>query len=139
MADPYRKLVSSLEQRFHGLMSQAVSGLGAELGTITGGGLKLDSFKHDIPDYAVAEWMAKLSLPAFSLVGTMTSPVKEDGTSLPGASASPLTRFDFAEAELDGVKVEMRAGLSPGDRVLAVPINDGNHAVVVCKVVGAGG
>jgi len=139
VADPFRNLVSSLEQRFNGIVSQAVSGLGAELGTITAGGLKLDSFKHEIPDYGVAEWMAKLHVPAFSWVGTMTSPVQEDGTSLAGASTSALTRFDFAEAEVDGVKVEMKAGLSPGDRVLAIPVNEGNHAVVVCKVVGADG
>ncbi|THF78022.1 hypothetical protein [Cohnella fermenti] len=139
MSDPYRNLVSSLERRFSGIVSQAVSGVGAELGTITGGGLKLDSFKHEIPDYGVAEWTAKLHLPNFSMVGTMTSPVREDGTALAGASTSVPTRFDFAQAEVEGVKVEFRSGFVPGDRVLAISVNDGNHAVVVCKVVSADG
>lgn len=139
MSDPYRKLVSTLESRFSGIAAQAVSGLPAELGTITAGGLKLDSFKHDIPDYGVAEWNVTLHLPAFSLVGTMTSPVGEDGNAAGGGSPSPLTRFDARAADIAEVRLNWQAGLRPGDRVLAVPVNQGNHAVVVCKVVGADG
>lgn len=138
MPDPFKKLVSTLESRFNGIASQAVAGLPAELGTITDGGLKLDSFKHEIPDYGVAEWTATLHLPAFSFVGTLTSPVDEDGNPQ-GGSPSPLTRFDMRPADIEEVRVNWQAGLRPGDRVLAVPVNKGNHAVVVCKVVGAGG
>jgi hypothetical protein len=56
MADPFRKLAAALETRMNHLTSRAVSGLTAELGTITGTGLKLDSFKHEIPEYLVSEW-----------------------------------------------------------------------------------
>ncbi|WP_370511425.1 hypothetical protein [Paenibacillus amylolyticus] len=34
---------------------QAVSGLGAVLGTMTSSGVKLDDFKHEVQDYLVAE------------------------------------------------------------------------------------
>jgi hypothetical protein len=129
VSDPFKKLVSTLEGRFSGIASQAVSGLPAELGTITEAGLKLDSFKYEIPDYGLAEWLVKLHLPAFSLVGTLT---------LPGTSAQEA-RFDLPETEIDEVKLDWQAGVRPGDRVLAIPVNDGNHAVVVCKVVGADG
>ena len=139
MPDPFKTLMSTLENRFSGIAAQAVSGLPAELGTITAGGLKLDSFKHDIPDYGVAEWLVKLHVPSMKLVGTLTSPVKEDGTALPGATTSQRTRFDVEEVEIDEVRMNWQAGVRPGDRVLAIPVNAGNHAIVVCKVVGAGG
>ncbi|WP_080833124.1 hypothetical protein [Cohnella massiliensis] len=139
MSDPFQKLVSTLETRMSGLASKAVSGVPAELGTITGGGLKLDSFNHAIPDYMVADGMATLHIPAFSLTGTMTSPVQADGTPLPGAATSQPTRFDFNETEVKEVRVNWQAGLRAGDRVLAVPVLGGSQAVVVCKVVGASG
>lgn len=139
MSDPFKKLVSTLESRMTGLASKAVSGLPAELGTITGGGLKLDSFNHAIPDYLVADWLAKLHVPKFSLTGTMTTPVQADGTPLPGASVSQPIRFDFDETEVEEVRLNWQEGLRAGDRVLAVPVNNGSQAVVVCKVVGAGG
>ncbi|MCC3374740.1 hypothetical protein [Cohnella sp. REN36] len=89
MPDPFKKLASTLESRFNRIATQAVSGLPAELGVITNAGLKLDSFKHEIPDYLVSE--------------------------------------------------QLQTGLRVGDRVLAVPVNAGNHAVVVCRVVSRGG
>ncbi|WP_027092537.1 hypothetical protein [Cohnella thermotolerans] len=139
MPDPFKKLVSTLETRFNRLAAQAVSGLPAELGTMTSAGLKLDSFNHEIPDYGVADWTVKLQIPAFFMVGTTTAPVKEDGTALGGATTSPLTRFDFTDTEIEEVRIDWQSGLRPGDRVLAVPVQNGNFAVVVCKVVGADG
>ncbi|MBW5447442.1 hypothetical protein GE107_15395 [Cohnella sp. CFH 77786] len=139
MADPFKKLAATLETRLSGMAAKAVSGLPSELGTITGSGLKLDSFKYEIPDYLVADWTAKLHFPAFSLVGTMTSPVDGEGVPQGGAVPGPRTRFDFEEAEVEDVRLNWQSGLKAGDRVLAVPVNGGRDAVVLCKVVGSGG
>lgn len=140
MADPYKKLAASLENRLGGIASKAVAGLPSELGTITGSGLKLDSFKYEIPDYLVADWSVKMHYPEpFALVGTTTSPVDAEGNPQAGATTSPRARFDFEEAEIEEVRLGLRSALKPGDRVLAVPVNGGRDAVVICKVVGAGG
>lgn len=139
MPDPYKKMVEALETRFTGIAAKAVSGLPSELATVTASGLKLDSFPHELPDYLVADWTLNVELPAFSLVGTTTAPVNATGEPLGGAVPSPLTRFDFMEAELTDVRLSFGAGLKPGDRVLAVPVKGGKDAVVLCKVVGSGG
>ena len=139
MADPFKKLAATLEMRLNGLAAKAVSGIPSELGTFTGSGLKLDSFKYEIPDFLVADWSAKLHFPAFSLVGTMTSPVDEKGRPQGGAVAGPRTRFDFAETEIEEVRIDWQSGLKAGDRVLAVPVNGGQSAVVLCKVVSSNG
>lgn len=135
MADPYRKLASILEQRMAGHAAQAVSGMPCELGTITATGLKLDSFKQEIRDYLVADWLVKVHFPAFSFIGTATSPVDDQGNPLPGATTTPLTRYDFLERQVDDVRLEMKVSLKAGDRVLAVPVNGGQDAIIVAKVV----
>lgn len=138
MPDPFKSLVSTLESRFSGIAAKSLSGIPSELGTITASGLKLDSFKHEIPDFLVAEWVTQLELPAFSMVGTMTAPVDAQGNSQGGAT-SQLTRFDYMETKIEDVRLNWSTGIKPGDRVLAVPVNGGKDAVVVCKVVGSGG
>ncbi|TMV48113.1 hypothetical protein FE783_19365 [Paenibacillus mesophilus] len=120
--DPYKKLAAALESRMAGHASTAVTGIPAEMGTMTASGLKLDSFKHEIKDYLVADWETKLKLPAFSLTGTVTG--------MPGTST-----FQFEETEIEGVGLMFKEGLKPGDRVLAVPVASGSEAVVICKVV----
>lgn len=139
MADPFKSLVATLESRFSGIAAKSLSGVPSELGTITGSGVKLDSFKYEIPDYYVADWVAELELPAFSLVGTMTAPVDETGNATGGGAPSQRTRFDFDETKIDEVRLNWSAGIKPGDRVLAVPVNGGKDAVVVCKVVNSNG
>jgi len=139
VSDPIAGLVTALESRMNNLASRAVSGLSPELGVITVAGLKLDSFPYALPDYGVAEWSVQVRLPARTVVGTMTAPVNADGEPLPGASTSQLTRFDLAESETAEVQLTMQGQLQPGDRVLAVPIDGGNQAIVICKVVNAGG
>ncbi len=139
MADPYKSLVSTLESRFSGIAAQMLSGVPSELGTFTGSGVKLDSFKYEIPDFYMAEWMAELEIPAFSLIGTMIAPVDEAGNPIGGGTSSPQTRFDFNEAKIGAVRLNWSAGIKPGDRVLAVPVNGGKDAVIVCKVVSSGG
>lgn len=135
MADPFRQLVAILDARMTGHAAQAVTGVPCELGTITSSGLKLDSFKHELRDYLIADWLVKVYFPAFSFVGTATSPVDDQGNALPGAATSPLTRYDFREREVDQVRLELKADLKPGDRVLVVPVNGGQDAVVIAKVV----
>lgn len=139
MPDPFKQLVTSLENRISGIAAKTLSGIPSELGTITGSGLKLDSFKYEIPDYFIAEWETTLELPAFFLVGTMTSPVDEEGKAQGETSPSQRTRFDFMEKKIDEVRLNWASGMKPGDRVLAVPVNGGKDAVVVCKVVSSGG
>jgi hypothetical protein len=68
-------------------------------------------------------------------VGTATSPVNGEGEDLPGASTGSLTRYDFLPAEVEEVRLEFKQGLKAGDRVLAVPVNGGREAVIICKVV----
>ncbi len=109
-----------------------------ELGTIQPDmSLKLDRFAVPIPkgDYLVAEWTAKLSFPAFSLVGKGEVPVKDDGTPDPPTSWTEQTRWDWKPREIDGVKIEVKPDLKPGDRVLVAWVNDGTDPVVVSKVV----
>ncbi|MFC4600677.1 hypothetical protein [Cohnella hongkongensis] len=139
MADPFKSLVATLDSRFSGIAAKSLSGVPSELGTITGTGVKLDSFKYEIPDYYVADWVAELELPAFSLVGTMIAPVDEAGNPLGGGAPSQRTRFDFDETKIGEVRLNWSAGIKPGDRVLAVPVNGGKDAVIVCKVVSSNG
>jgi hypothetical protein len=73
------------------------------------------------------------------MVGTMTAPVDELGNPQGGAVPSQLTRFDYIETKIDDVRLNWAQGIKPGDRVLAVPVNGGKDAVVVCKVVKTGG
>jgi len=140
MSDPFAALAKELKAKMLVVASESVKGLPSELGTITATGLKLDSFKHEIPasSYFVADWLAKVHLPAFSLIGTSISPVDAEGNPLGGASSSQRTRFDFDETVVDEVRINWQAGIQPGDRVLAVPVNGGRDAVVLCRVVGAG-
>ena len=109
-----------------------------ELGSIQGDmSLKIDRFTVPIPrgEYLIAEWMAKLSFPAFSLVGMGEYPVKDDGSPEPGATPTPQTRWDWKPREIDEVKIEIKPDLKPGDRVLVAWVNDGTDPVVVSKVV----
>lgn len=134
MADPFKQLVALLDARMAGQSARAISGMPCELGTMTTSGLKLDSFKHEIKDYLVADWLVKIHLPSFTLIGTATWPVDQNGVPLPDAE-STLARFDFKAKEIDQVHLELKADIKSGDRVLAVPVNGGQDATIICKVV----
>lgn len=104
-----------------------------ELGTIQGDmSLKIDRFAVPLPagEYLIAEWTAKLSLPAFSIDGNQTG-LKD---SLNGAVTGDAT-FNFQPVVIDNVKIEVKPDLKPGDRVLVAWVNDGTDPVVVSKVV----
>ncbi|SFH21071.1 hypothetical protein SAMN05660649_04257 [Desulfotomaculum arcticum] len=128
--DPFKELVSVLEMRMTGNAAKAVAGVPCELGTITATGIKLDKFKHEIQDYLLADWLVKMYLPDFSITGTQSG-LKD---SLGGAVTGTAT-FEFEASIIDQVRLELKTGLKPGDRVLAVPVNGGQDAVIVAKVV----
>lgn len=111
-----------------------LSGVPAELGTITETGLKIDNFKHEIQDYLVADFLVTLHLPAFSLVGT-TAPADDEGNA--SGSKSQRTQFEFEPTMIEEVRVNLAAGLLPGERVLVMPTNGGADFVVMCRVVNA--
>ncbi|MEE4561964.1 hypothetical protein [Paenibacillus polymyxa] len=132
--DPYGHLATALQSSFHKHTKQALSGVGAVLGTITSTGLKLDDFKHELQDYLVAELPGLLSVPRHMYKGTSTSVESEnwEGKEL-------KTSFYIGEDELEDVNLSLNKGLRPGDRVLAMRVNSGNDVVVVCKVVNGRG
>lgn len=133
--DPFKQLVSLMEAGMKDKAGRAVSGMQCELGTMTATGLKLDNFKHEIQDYLVADWLVKIHLPAFFLVGTATSPVDGEGNPLPGAGTSALTKYSFQAREIEDAGLELKQGLKTGDRVLAAPVNGGQDFVILAKVM----
>ncbi|MDP4098985.1 hypothetical protein OIN60_19865 [Paenibacillus sp. P96] len=131
--DPYTNLASALHSTFSKQTKQAVSGVGAVLGTITATGLKLDDFKHELQDYMIAELPGMLALPRYMGTGTtakLEEPYWDD--------KQINTSFYMEKTDIEDVRLELNQGLKPGDRVLAVRVNGGNDVVVVCRVVSAG-
>lgn len=127
MADGYAQLHSAIQESMSRQFKGTFSGGNAELGTITATGLKLDTFKHEIQDYLLPGWTVKLQLPAFTLQGSL---------SIPGGGGAAT--FAVQPIEIDEVKIDLAAGLQPGDRVLVIPVNGGNDFVVMCRVVNTG-
>lgn len=130
MPDPYKEIASALESRMKKHANNVIMGVPCELGTITATGLKLDSFKHEITDYLVADWLLKVYFPKFEITGTQEG-LKD---SLNGVVNGQAT-FSFDATTIDEVHLELKADLKPGDRVLVIPINGGNDYIVVTKVV----
>ncbi|OKP91334.1 hypothetical protein [Paenibacillus sp. P32E] len=128
MGDAYDALHEAFHEAFGKKIGESLAGVPAEMGTITVSGLKLDSFKHEIQDYLVAGWSVRLSMPAYTLSGTINS-----------SSGSGAATFNVPAKEIEDVQVDMAAGLQPGDRVLTIPVNGGNDVVVICRVVDNGG
>jgi len=88
----------------------------AAIGTITTG-----SQVH-IEGYGVRPALIAEHLAAHFRVGTTTAPVDSEGNPLPGATTSDLTRFDF------------QTSLKDGDRVAALPIEEGARFIIVAKL-----
>lgn len=131
--DPFDIIARSLRAGMQMQADEMLSGVPAELGTITETGLKLDNFKHEVQDYLVADFLVTLHLPAFSLVGTTASPVDEEGNASGPKSQRML--FEFEPTMIEDVRVNLAAGLLPGERVLVMPTNGGADFVVMCRVV----
>ena len=81
-------------------------------------------------EYLIAEWTAKLSLPAFSLDGNQNG-LKD---SLNGTVTGDAT-FNFQPVVIDNVKIEIKPELKPGDRVLVAWVNNHTDPIVISKVV----
>ncbi|TCZ70964.1 hypothetical protein E0485_23030 [Paenibacillus albiflavus] len=128
--DPFKQLTSILDMRISEGAGNAISGIPSELGTITATGLVLDSFKHEVQDYLVAEWFVKAHFPSVEISGQVTGLLDGQGKAVTGKA-----KFAFESFEVEDLRLELKAGLKPGDRVLAVPINGGNDAIVIGKVV----
>ncbi|MDR9855980.1 hypothetical protein RJP21_20450 [Paenibacillus sp. VCA1] len=128
--DPYGQLASALYSSVGKHTRQALGGVGAVLGTITGTGLKLDDFKHEFQDFMVAELPGVLSVPSSVLTGTTMLDERSAGGNKQQESFSNETEIEDARLSL---------ALKPGDRVLALRVNGGNDVVVVCKVVTGNG
>lgn len=109
-----------------------------ELGTIRSDmSLKLDRFAVPIPkgEYLIADWTARVTVPAFSLVGKGETPVNDDGSPIPLTNWTQQTRWDWQARIINDVKVEFKPEIAPGDRVLVAWVNDGTDPVVLSKVV----
>ena len=124
------KLAQVIAERIN---SQTAKPDALELGTIQSDmSLKIDRFAVPIPkgEYLISEWTVKLILPAFSLSGNQNG--LKDSTN--GAVTGDAT-FNFQPTVMDGVKIEFKPELKPGDRVLVAWVNDHTDPVVVSKVV----
>lgn len=130
--DPYAALAVSLRENAAKKAAEALTGVTAELGTVTGTGLKLDGFKHEIQEYLVAEFPGTLKLPELNLTGGVRGLRDSEGGSVEGQG-----EFAFKPSETDETVLSLR--YKPGDRVLALPLNGGNDAVVLCRVVSGNG
>ncbi|WII36812.1 hypothetical protein [Paenibacillus thiaminolyticus] len=131
--DPFDTIARSLHAGMQMQANKMLSGVPAELGTITETGLKLDNFKHEVQDYLVADFLTTLHLPTFSLFGTTASPVDKEGNA--SGPKSQRTLFEFEPTMIEEVRVNLAAGLLPGERVLVMPTNGGADFVVMCRVV----
>ncbi|MNL41197.1 hypothetical protein D3C87_1635960 [compost metagenome] len=78
----------------------------------------------------VAELPGSLILPEFTLTGNVES--LRDGS---GGMVGGEGQFLFNEAEIEKTLLNVRKGLQPGDRVLALRLNGGRDVIVMCKVV----
>jgi hypothetical protein len=87
----------------------------AAIGTITGSQVNIEG-------YGVRPALIAEHLAAHFRVGTTTAPVDSEGNPLPGATTSDLTRFDF------------QTSLKDGDRVAALPIEEGARFIIVAKL-----
>ena len=129
------KLAQVIAER---ISSQTARPDALELGTIQPDmSLKLDRFAVPMPrgEYLIAEWTAKLSFPAFSLVGRGEYPVTNEGLPVPPTQWMPPTRWDWEPREVDEVKIEVKPDLKPGDRVLVAWVNNHTDPIVISKVV----
>ncbi|OPY64073.1 MAG: hypothetical protein A4E56_00127 [Pelotomaculum sp. PtaU1.Bin065] len=143
--NPFEQIASMLDTQMKARASQALSGVPCMLGTITAGGLKLDLYKNVIADYMIADWELKIEIPQASRVIRTAAPVNPDGSDIPGTTQySDFSRLDFnvqGIGDPDATKevhLDLKASLKPGDRILAIPVNGGQDAVVICKVVTSG-
>ncbi len=139
--DAFKQLARAIDDRATKRAGRAAL-FGAELGTITATGLKLDRFKYEIPRgrYLVAHYLT-LDWPFHTIVETQTG-------NHPHGPSGGHSQYagDGVHGHPSGeglhdhrvVNPSQLRPLMPGDRVLVVPVNEGREFVVVARVVIAG-
>jgi hypothetical protein len=131
--DPVKQLARALAGTRAKAEGRQAALYGAELGTITATGLKLDRFKHEIRKYLVSHHLT-LDEPYHTVVEPDT------GHHGHGPSGSPDVS-DHEHPASEGahnhrvVNPNPLLPLHPGDRVLVIPVNEGREFVVVARVV----
>ena len=124
------KLAQVIAER---ISTQTVRPDALELGIIQSDmSLKIDRFAVPLPagEYLIAEWTAKLSLPAFSIDGSQTGLLDSMNGDVTGNAT-----FNFQPVVIDNVKIEIKPELKPGDRVLVAWVNNHTDPIVISKVV----
>jgi len=114
MSNAYRELARGIKNMAKKQSNSAVNGLYPELGTITSTGLLLDRFKYEFNEFLIAEY---LSFP--------------DIFASTAAAGSDLHSHDV-------LTPDQLKSLQAGDRVLAIPVNDGQDYVVIARVIANG-
>lgn len=117
-----KELIDLLDNRMKQHAAGALVGTLCVLGTITANGVKLDDFKHEITDPLYAWWTFKLSIPAHIINAVHDPP-------------NSTTVHAIQAHDIDRVAVDFKVDMQPGDRVLVIPINNGQDCVILCKVV----
>jgi hypothetical protein len=129
--NPYTELANIIQKESKKRLEMSVFGLMCTLGVITENGVKLDHFKNEIPDPLYAEWEVQVEIPPHS---RMVQIIPTDGL-----ISSYTARLDFQAGKgpsiLTNVKYDLKSSLKPGDRVLCLPINNGQDVVIISKVV----
>lgn len=141
MSDPYKELATALKDQMLSVSKKSLQGIPCELGTITASGLKLDNFKHEIKDYLISDWHFQLEFPIASRTVRLVGIVNADGTETPITAYSRPVRLDFLSTSDPQATIKIHASLKDelkeGDRVLVLPVNNGQDYVVLSKVVNA--
>lgn len=119
--DCFSEIASIIKKEARRETGKALEWVPALLGTITKTGLKLDIYKHEIRDYLVSHHLT-LNEPDFT------------HTETDGAHGQPDAGFGGAHVNQVITPTELLP-LHPGDRVLVIPVNNGQTFVVVARVV----
>jgi hypothetical protein len=120
--DPFTELVRRIDRMARDQTDRRLTWVPAMLGTITGGGLKLDNFKHEIKDYLVSHHLA-LAEP------DMTS------TETDGEHSGHTVQQNLGKHSHQVITPNPIKPLPAGDRVLVMPVANGQIFVVVARVV----
>jgi hypothetical protein len=146
MSDPFDQFAHIVDNRMQNHVRRSLDWVPAILGTITETGLRLDHFKHEIKDYLVADFSfdgeieGNWQVPAHNETGQITLPA------IPGTNSSTIPgnyqatyQFDEWKAEnqitVSKFKMHLKPNLNAGDRVLVMPVNQGQIFVVLAKVI----
>ena len=125
-----KELADLLDSRMKQHAEGALLGTLCVLGTITANGVKLDDFKHEIQDPMYADWLVKMTLPAFSISGSQTGLKDGQNMNVTGTAA-----WSYSSTDVDQVHIDLKSDLQVGDRVLCIPVNGGQDCAILCKVV----